>query len=122
MLKKIEEVNNMNIDYLKIIVDTLNNKKANNVKALCVKNICSICDYIIIADTTNSTHVKSLVDDLQFVLKLNNIKIKNIEKDENYNWIVIDCIDLIINVFHKNTREFYNLEKIWIDATEVFNT
>ena len=80
----------------------------------------SLCDYITIASTSNSTHVKSLTEEVIKVLKENNKIIQNVEKDDNFTWIVIDCDDFIINIFHNREREFYNLEELWVDAEEVF--
>jgi ribosome-associated protein len=102
---------------IKNIVDFLYDKKATDVRIFNVKDLTSICDYIIITSSSNTTHVKSLTEDLKEFLDVNFIK--RIEKDENFNWIVLDCDFLIIHIFHQNTREFYNLESLWSDAQEI---
>ena len=103
-------------ELIKIVLNTLEEKKAQDIKAFNVSNLTSLCDYIIIASSSNSTHVKSLTDDVVEVLKINNKIIDNIEKDDNFKWIVLDCKDFIVNIFHNKEREFYNLEGLWSDA------
>lgn len=104
---------------VKKIILELNKKKAINVKAFNVKNLTILCDYIIIASANNKTHVKSLADYIEIFLKENNKTIKNIEKDTSNSWIIIDCFDIIINIFYEKTREFYNLEGLWSDGLEL---
>ena len=101
---------------IKIVLNKLKEKKAQNIKAFNVSALTNLYDYIIIASSSNSTHVKSLTDDVVEVLKINNKKIDNIEKDNNFKWIVLDCEDFIVNIFHNKEREFYNLEDLWSDA------
>lgn len=107
-------------DILKIITDTLNNKKATNVQAFDVKKLTPFYDYMLIASTSNSNHVKSLISHVNDLLKQYNKKIRNIEKDDSYNWIIIDCSDFIIHIFLESTRKFYNLENIWADANKIY--
>lgn len=101
---------------IKIVLNKLKEKKAQNIKAFNVSALTNLYDYIIIASSSNSTHVKSLTDDVVEVLKINNKTIDNIEKDNNFKWIVLDCEDFIVNIFHNKEREFYNLEDLWSDA------
>ena len=116
--KKTKE--HFNRDVRKIILE-LNKKKAKDVRAFNVKNLTIICDYIIIASASNKTHVKSLADHIEIFLKENKKIIKNVEKDTSNSWIILDCFEIIINIFYEKTREFYNLEGLWSDGFEIFN-
>ncbi len=107
-------------DILKILTDTLNNKKAADIKTFDVRNLTPLYDYMLIASTSNSNHVKSLISHINDVLKQYKKDIKNIEKDDSYNWVVVDCNDFIIHIFLESTRKFYNLENIWADANKVY--
>ncbi len=102
---------------IKEIINFLYDKKAMDIKAFNVTNLTPLWDYIIISSTSNTTHVKSLTEDLKDFL--GDDLIKNIEKDDNFNWVVIDCGLFIIHIFHQTTREFYNLESLWSDATQM---
>ena len=104
---------------IKNVVEKLNDKKANNVKAYSLKHLETIFDYFIIASTSNTTHVKSLSAEVELLLKKVNKKISHIEKDLNFNWVLIDCNEIIVNIFNEKTREFYNLESLWADALEL---
>lgn len=104
---------------IKTILETLNEKKAQNIKVFDVKHLTSLCEYIIISSTTNSTHVRSLADDVAKTLKNNGIEYFNIERDIGYTWVVLDCDYFVVNIFHNKAREFYNLEGIWADANEL---
>ena len=104
---------------LKKIINTLNNKKAINIKVFYVGLLTPFFDYILIASGANIIHSKSLMLSLEEILIKNNKKIKNIESDKNYKWIIIDCGDILINIFDETTRTFYNLENIWADAKEL---
>lgn len=106
-------------EMLKSIVKILDNKKANNIQVIKIDDLTILCDYFIIADTNNVTHVKSLVDELEYELKQRNRIPNRIEKDKNSNWIVLDYQDIVVHIFHKDTRKFYNLENIWADGTSV---
>ena len=105
-------------DYIKIAINCLEEKKAQDIKTLKVKGLTILFDYIIICSTTNTTHVKSLTLELEEVLKKNNKAIKSIERDLNSTWVILDCEDFVVNVFYEPTRKFYNLEGIWPDAPD----
>lgn len=106
-------------EIIKNVAHMLQNKKAKNVRVLNLKNLNSIFDYFVIALTSNSTHVKSLTQEVEIFLKKNNKPILHTEKDENYNWVLLDCNEFSVNVFHEKTREFHNLEGLWADALEI---
>ena len=104
---------------IKNISKILDEKKAQNIKIFNVAKLTSLCDYIIIASSSNSNHVRSLTHEVIKILKENNIFSFNLEKDDGYTWVVLDCGYFVINIFHNLTREFYNLEGIWADANEL---
>ncbi len=106
-------------EMLKLIVNVLDNKKANNIQVIKIDDLTILCDYFVIADTNNVTHVKSLVDELEYELKQRGRIPNRIEKDKNSNWIVLDYQDIVVHIFHEDTRKFYNLENIWSDGTSV---
>ena len=93
-------------DYVKIAINCLEEKKAQDIKTLKVKGLTILYDYIIICSTTNTTHVKSLTLELEEVLKKNNKAIKSIEADLNSTWVILDCEDFIVNVFLSQQENF----------------
>ena len=104
---------------LKLIVNILDNKKANNIQVIKIDDLTILCDYFVIADTNNVTHVKSLVDEIEYELKQRDKIPNRIEKDKNSNWIVLDYQNIVVHIFHEDTRKFYNLENIWSDGKTI---
>ena len=106
-------------DNVKIIYNELIERKAENVVVLDINKVSSIADYFIIASTDSERGVKSLVDFVSKKIKERFGNIGKIEGASGGRWIVIDFGDVIVHVFHKDTREYFNLESLWDDAKVV---
>ena len=97
----------------KIIIETLDINKAQDIVIIDLKDKSSMADYMIIASGTSSRHIQSLSEQVLEKLKDNGIKNSKIEGKESTEWKLVDGIDLIIHIFHPEKRKFYELEKIW---------
>ncbi len=106
-------------DLLKEAVKILDSKKAEDIKVIKIGDLTIVADYFIIADGTSSTHTKSLADELEFKLKQIGIEPRQVQGNNGSNWIVLDYSDIVIHVFYKETRDFYNLERLWQDGEEI---
>ena len=100
-------------DLKKIVVNTLDLNKAQNIVTIDLKDKSSMADYMIIASGTSSRHIHSLSEQVLEKLKDNGVKNSRIEGKESSEWKLVDGIDLIIHIFHPEKRNFYELEKIW---------
>lgn len=100
----------------KDIVKILDQKKADDIQVIKVNDLTIIADYFVIASTTNSTHVKALVDEVEFQLKERGTAPRQLEGYQYANWITMDYGDVIVHVFHEETRNFYSLERLWSDG------
>ncbi len=98
---------------------TLGNLKGINLKILDVKSITSIAEYFILASATNNTQAKSMAEEVSRQLKRNNCPIISREGIGNSDWILIDGSDVIVHIFLEYSRESYNLDYIWKNATKV---
>lgn len=107
------------LELAKKIVKVLDNKKADKIDVIKVRDLTIISDYFVIASATNSTHVKSLVDEVEFELKKEGKAPERVEGYQNANWIVLDYLDVVVHVFYEETRNYYNLEKLWSDGEKV---
>ncbi|MEG1027858.1 MAG: ribosome silencing factor [Oscillospiraceae bacterium] len=108
------------IDLAKEIVKILDSKKADNVEAIKVKDLPRVTDYFVIAAATNTTHVKSLVDEVEFKLKEKfSLYPKSVDGYGGSNWIALDYLDVVVHIFYEPTRNEYNLEKLWSDGESV---
>ena len=101
------------LDLKKIIIQTLDKNKAQDIISIDLKDKSSMADYMIIASGTSSTHIQSLSEQVLEMLKNNGLKDSKIEGKESNEWKLIDGIDIIVHIFHPEKRKFYELEKIW---------
>ena len=93
--------------------------KANDIKILKVRDLTILANYFVIVSGTSTTQVKALADEVEFKLSQNGVEPKQVEGRQSSNWIVLDYIDVVFHVFYTETREFYDLERLWQDGEEI---
>lgn len=99
------------------IIKILDDKKAENVITIELKNKSSIADKLIIASGSSSRQVSAIAEELHRELKKIGVK-SSIEGIPQCDWVLVDAFDFIIHIFRPEVRAFYNLEKMWgIDFT-----
>ena len=103
---------------LKIIVDTLEDNKADNVVTIDLKGKTSIASYMVIASGTSQRHVAALAEHVQTKLKESGF-VSTSEGEEKADWVLIDAFDVIVHIFKPEVRDFYNLEKMWSSVAEI---
>ena len=101
------------LDLKKVVINTLDLNKAQDIVTINLKHKSSMADYMIIASGTSSRHIQSLSEQVLEKLKDNGVKDSKIEGKESNEWKLVDGIDLIVHIFHPEKRKFYELEKIW---------
>ncbi|MCM1314951.1 MAG: ribosome silencing factor [Prevotella sp.] len=104
---------------LETIIKALDLKKGEDIQALKVADLTILADYFIIVNGTSNTHARTLADEVEFRLSQKGIEPQRRESDTGNTWIILDYADIIIHVFDKNQRQFYNLEGLWADANPV---
>lgn len=100
-------------------VGILDKKKAQALKLIGITGISSLSDYFVIATGTSSTHVKSLADEVEFQLREEGINPNHTEGYRSNSWILLDYGSVIVHVFTKDAREFYDLDRMWQDGESV---
>ena len=100
-------------------VKILDSKKAEDIRVIKIGDLTILADYFIIADGTSSTHTKALADELEFRLKQQGREPKQVQGNNGSNWIILDYSDVVIHIFYKETRDFYNLERLWSDGEDM---
>lgn len=101
---------------VKRICQVLDGKKAEDITVIDISQISSISDYFIVTNGTSLPHVQTLVDEISRELSKLDYKPNTVEGGRSATWILLDYIDVVIHVFTKEDREFYNLERIWRDG------
>lgn len=99
--------------------DALNDKKGEDIKVIEIGKLSTVADYFIIANGSNAPHVESLVDNVEEELLKENIHAERIEGVKSSGWILMDYSDVVVHVFSKEDRLFYDLERIWRDGKEI---
>ncbi|HLS30574.1 MAG TPA: ribosome silencing factor [Flavobacteriaceae bacterium] len=103
---------------LNLILEGVDDVKGEQVTVLDLRDIDSaVCDYFIICNGTSSTHVNAIVRSIQkTVSKESSEKPWHVEGTENGQWVLMDYVDMVVHVFQKHIREYYDLESLWGDA------
>ena len=105
-----------NLELVKKIYNALDEKKAEDIKVIDIKEVSTIADYFVIANGSNSNQLMAMQDAVDEVMYKNGVHSKQIEGNNNSTWILMDYQDIIVHLFSKEDRLFYDLERIWGDG------
>ncbi len=94
----------------------LNEKKALELKIVKIEEISSLADYFVLATGTSNTHVNALADEVEMQLKKIGIMPDHIEGYRSNSWVLLDYGTVIVHVFTPDSREFYDLDRLWQDG------
>lgn len=104
---------------LRLIKDKLEEKKAIDVVIIDIRDLSVMADYFVIASGNNVNQVHAMADFVEDELAKAGLRHKAVEGYNNANWILMDYGDIIIHLFDKESREFYDLERIWKGGKKV---
>ena len=104
---------------VKMICHALEEKKAEDVRVIDIHNVSLIADYFIVSHGNNQNHLLAMQDEVDRIMYQNGIHAAQIEGNRSSTWILMDYGDVIVHLFSKEDRLFYNLEKIWQDGIVV---
>lgn len=97
-------------------VNALEDKKAEDIRIIDISQISTIADYFIIADGSNKSQIQAMADNVSELLGRAGVTVRQIEGYQSANWILMDFQDIIIHIFDRENRLFYDLERIWRDG------
>lgn len=100
------------------IIKGIEEVKGNDIDILDLREIeNTVCDYFIICNGTSNTQVNAIVNSVQkTVSKSLHDKPWHIEGSENAEWVLMDYVNVVVHIFQKHIREFYDIESLWGDA------
>lgn len=101
---------------VKIALAAIEDRKGEAPLALDLRELASFTDFMIICSGSSERHVQAIVDKISEKLFEAKIKPLHTEGYEEANWVLVDYVDFIVNVFVREARDFYQLERVWRDA------
>lgn len=103
------------------IISGIEEVKGQNIEIMDLRELeNTVCDYFILCDGTSNTQINAIVSSIQKIVS-KSIKEKpwHIEGSENAEWVLMDYVHVVVHVFQKHIREFYDIEGLWGDAKTV---
>ena len=110
---------NQALEMAKVAYHALNEKKGEDIKIIDISEISVLADYFLIANGTNENQVRALVDNVEEKMHKAGYELKEQEGNNSGTWVLLDYGDIIIHIFDRENRPFYNLERIWSDGKDV---
>ena len=101
------------------VTKALDAKKGQDIKLLRIADVSSLADYFLICTGTSSTHVKALCDSVEEALDNAGEPALRREGHRSGTWVLLDYGCLVVHVFTEETRQFYDLERLWSDAHKI---
>lgn len=115
--KKLAEKSSLEIVHL--IAQTALDKKAEDLLVLDVRGLSSLTDYFVIMSGRSSRHVQGLAESIGSELGRKRIKEATTEGLSEGMWVLLDYQDVVVHIFYRDERDFYNLEGLWHDAPRI---
>lgn len=103
----------------KLAIEALEDKKAEDIRVIDISEVSVVADYFIIANGNNRSQIQALADNVQETLGRAGYVMRQVEGYNTANWILMDFGDVILHIFDKENRLFYNLERIWRDGKAI---
>ena len=97
------------------IAEVLDSKKGRDIKVICVEGKTEIADYFVLCTGNSSTQIKALSGEVEYRIGLRGVDPDRVEGRDNNTWLVVDYGNVIVHIFNRDAREFYNLDKLYAD-------
>lgn len=107
------------MEQIQLCCSILDAKKAEDVRVLHLGENSSLADYFIVASGTSEPHLRALVKSLDEALRREGIDVVRVESNPESGWVVLDLFDCVIHLFSPEKRNYYSLEYMWKDASEM---
>lgn len=101
------------------IVKAIEDKKGHDIRSLDLQGISLIADYFIICHGNSDIQVQSIATEVKKIAETSGAVVRGIEGMEKARWVLVDIGDVIVHIFHREEREYYNIERLWSDAKVV---
>ncbi|MFC6331438.1 ribosome silencing factor [Paenibacillus septentrionalis] len=112
----------MNVTIEKVldaVVAAAEDKKAHDIVALDLRGVSLVADYFMICSGNSDTQVLAISTEIRKQADKLGLQVRGVEGENTARWVLIDLGDVVVHIFHREEREYYNIEKIWSDAKVV---
>ncbi len=106
-------------DALKIALNAVEDKKASDITVLDISGIASFANFFLLCTGDSARQIQAIADEVEMKLKAGGYRANHIEGYRNAEWVLLDYFDLVVHVFSKNARAYYDLERLWRDAKKL---
>ncbi|MGB2205960.1 MAG: ribosome silencing factor, partial [Candidatus Puniceispirillaceae bacterium] len=100
---------------LRLITTSLDDDKAENILTIPLQGKSAMADYMVVASGASSRQVTAMAEHLEFKLKQEKVDILGLEGLRQADWVLLDANDVIVHIFRPEVRDFYGLERMWVD-------
>ncbi|MFB4166539.1 ribosome silencing factor [Virgibacillus sp. JSM 102003] len=108
-----------NKEIIQQIANACDDKRAEDIVALDMRDVSLMTDYFLICHGSNERQVQAIARSIKDTMEEKDILIQRLEGYEQARWILVDLGNIVCHVFHKEERSYYNLERLWGDASKV---
>ncbi|MFS0727479.1 ribosome silencing factor [Paenibacillus sp. 1P07SE] len=106
-------------ELMQIAVSAAEEKKANRLIALNLTGISLVADYFVICHGNSDIQVQSIATEVRKQIEARGGTIRGIEGMDSARWVLMDLGDVVVHIFHRDERDYYNIERLWSDAKVV---
>ena len=101
----------------------MEDKKARDIITINIESVTVLAEYFVICNGTSTPHIKSLADEIEKRLEVEDgLKIRHREGYNSARWVLLDYGDVIVHIFHEEDRKFYEIERLWSDGVVTYNS
>ena len=101
---------------IKNAVEGLEDKKGEDIKVIDISEVSPISDYFVLASGSNRSQIQAMADSVEEKMHKAGFLLKQVEGYDGANWILMDFVDIVVHIFDRESRNFYDLERIWKDG------
>ena len=106
-------------EVLKIAVKAVDDKKASDIVVMDISGVASFADYFLLCSGDSSRQIHAIADEVEAKLAAKGQRAAHVEGYNHAEWILLDYVDLVIHIFSKKARAYYDLERLWRDAKTI---
>ena len=103
---------------LELITSSLDSDKAENILTIPLRGKSAMADYMVIASGASTRQVGAMAEHIEFKLKQAGVSLLGLEGMRNADWVLLDANFVIVHLFRPEVRDFYGLERMWMDASD----